>query len=107
MELDNLFIHDSLIKSVIENPKLDEIVFIIDWPGENLEPVFIEAKLIFENVLNYEVHEGPFDGEPTILELIEDGKRVDYNIERIQIRIETTAGYRSLYCTNVKLIRNK
>lgn len=105
MQLDTLFIHDSIIKSIIENPETDELTFILDWPSVYDNNVFTEANLVFENVLNYEVHEGPFAGRPTILDLIENGSNRVNGFERTRIKIETIAGFRILYCSNVKLIK--
>jgi hypothetical protein len=107
MKIDELFIHDSFIKSVTENPETDELTFNIDWPKDWENNIFVDADLIFEDVLNYEVHEGPFAGNPTILDLIEDGKRIDYKVERRKFKIETNAGYRTLYSTEVKIVENK
>ena len=50
MQLDNLYIHDSIVLSIIENPETDELTFILDWPGENDDKGFTKAELIFENV---------------------------------------------------------
>lgn len=98
--------HDSLIKSVVENSKLNEFILCIDWLKDWENNKFIEANLVFENVLNYEVHEIPFEGNPTILDIYESGSRIDYGIKRLQIKIETNAGYRTLYCTDAKIIEN-
>ena len=54
--------------------------------------------------MNYEIHEGPFAGNPTILDIIEDGKRIGDKIERWKLKIETNAGYRTLFCTNVRIV---
>ena len=107
MKIEELFIHDSLIKSVTENPETDEFTFNIDWPKDCENQIFVNAYLIFENVLNYEVHEGSFAGNPTILDILEDGKRTDHKVERIKYKIETNAGFRTLFSTNLKLIEKK
>ena len=103
MKIEDLFIHDSWLKSVHENPETDEFTFNIDWPKDWENNIFVNAELIFENVLNYEVHEVPFAGNPTILDIFEDGKRIDHEVERRKLKIETNAGYRTLFCTNVRL----
>ncbi|MHB8811541.1 MAG: hypothetical protein ACYC9M_16275 [Desulfobulbaceae bacterium] len=106
MKLGDFPLHDSRIKSIIENPYTDEFTFNIDWAKDWDNNIFVDADLIFENVLNYEVHEGPFAGRPTILDAYEDGMRIDHEVERMKIKIETNAGYRVLFCTNVRLVEN-
>jgi hypothetical protein len=104
LDLREYSFHDSLLKDVIENTKTDEYRFCINWPKDWENNRFIDAELVFENVLNYEVHEIPFEGNPTILGIYENGNRIDYKIERKKIKIETNAGYRTLDCTDVKLV---
>jgi hypothetical protein len=104
MKLEELALHDSILKSVVENTETDEFIFNIDWPKDWENNLFVDADLIFENVLNYEVHEGPFAGNPTILDISEDEKRIDYKIERRKLKIETNTGYRTLFCTNIRLV---
>ena len=60
MKFEELFIHDSEIKLVTENPVTDELTFNIDWPKDWENQIFVDADLIFKDVINYEVHEGPF-----------------------------------------------
>jgi hypothetical protein len=104
INLSEISFHDSELIKVIENTKTDDLIFNVDWPKDWENSVFVNANLIFEHVLNYEVHEGPFVGSPTILEVNVIGEQLFNNVKRIKIKIETNAGYRSLFCTNMKLI---
>lgn len=107
MKLEEQSLHDSCIKSIEENPETDKLIFNIDWPKDWENNIFVDALLIFENVLDYEVHEGPFLGNPTILEIHKDEKRIDHKIERQKITIETNAGYRTLFCIKSSLVVKK
>jgi hypothetical protein len=106
MRPEELFIHDSVIKSVTDNPDTDEVTFNINWLKDWDNNIYVDADLIFSDVLFYEVHEGPFSGKPSILSIIEDGHRTDNGVERIKYKIETNAGYRVLFCTGMNLIDN-
>lgn len=100
MDLDAIHFHDTGILRVIEDTQADtltmEVEYPVDWENNKFEP----RKLIFEDVLNYRVSEGPFHGSPTILNAIvitEDGHRT-------RIRLETNAGERELSCAAVRLV---
>ena len=107
MKIEEISLHDSRIKSVTENPETNELTFNINWPKDWENNLFVDADLIFEDVLNYEVHEGPYLWNPTILDVFDDGKHIDYEVERRKMKIETNAGYRTLYCTNVRIVEKK
>ena len=103
MKINVPFIHDTKIYFVTEDSNKDELIFDIQWPKDWENNIFVSANLIFENVLNYQIHEGPFSGNPVILDILEIGKKTDFGIERVGFKIETNAGFRLLYCTDVKL----
>ena len=105
MNINNLNIHDSVLRTVEEVTSSDTLIFNIDYLEDWENNKFIKAQIIFENFINYEIHEGPFAGKPTILKINEIGSREDHKVIRKQIKIETNAGYRILYCKNVKLIK--
>ncbi len=103
MKSDDLDIHDSILLKVEENCDSDTLIFHIEFPENWESNKFINAKLIFENMIGYEIHEGPFSGCPTILEIREDGNREDFAFKRTKVVLETNAGYRTLYCSNILL----
>jgi hypothetical protein len=104
MMISKLFIHDSKLKTVIENCESNEFTFSIYWPKDWQNNIFVDAALIFENVTNYEVHEGPFSGCPTIIEMNEIENKTDELMQKRIIKIQTNAGYRTLTCTEFQLI---
>ena len=106
MDIKELVLHDSVILQVTENPLTDYLSFLIDWCNESGDGPYVKAVLIFKDVLNYEVHEGAFQGNPTILEVNEIGERVDYKVVRKKYQIETNAGFRSLYCKDIEIKSN-
>jgi len=99
MKLEDIHFHDSLIHRVTENTKEDtlsfEVNYPVDWERESYERKIIK----FTDVLNYQVHEGPFLGPPTFLEWFIVGNENDRDI----VRLETNAGYRQLSFKNVEL----
>ena len=103
MNLNDLIVHDSILISVHEDCHEGNLEFMIDWVGDSGNGPYKKATLKFIDVIEYEVHEIPFQGHPTILEIIEIGKLEGEYTLRKQLKIETNAGYRTLYCTGVEL----
>ncbi len=103
MNLDDLVIHDSVILSVTEDVLNDNYIFLINWCNESGDGPYVKAELVFVDTLNYEVHEGAFEGSPTILEIIEIDKIKNQNVYRKHLNIETNAGYRTLSCRDVEI----
>jgi hypothetical protein len=100
MELSGMDLHDARLGRVIELPASDDILmevsYVVDWERSISEPRVIA----FRDVLDYEVHEGPFDGSPTILHVAE----IDQQQGRSRLWIKTNAGYRTLLCSKVELL---
>ena len=100
MDLSQIDFHDSQLLRVIELPASDDVLmevsYIVDWDRSIYEPRVI----VFRDVLEYEVHEGPFNGCPTILNVAV----VDQQHSRARVWIKTTAGYRTLLCSKVELL---
>ena len=100
MNLDDIHFHDSQIIRVIEHPETDDLLIEVEYPTDWPNNIFEDKVLVFRDVLNYEVHEGPFKGSPTILHVIEVGR----DQERSLLRIQTNAGFRQLLCSGVELL---
>jgi hypothetical protein len=100
MDLTHIFFHDSEIIRVIEDTRTDDLFMEIEYPTNWEESIFEPRRLVFRDVLEYEVHEGPFYGRPTILDVNE----VEQKGERPVLQIETTAGFRQLLCSMVELL---
>jgi len=101
MDISSIHFHDTEILRVIEDTATDILTMEVDYPVDWQNNKFEKRLLIFNNVLNYQVFEGPFHGCPTILEV----SVVDTTGDRSRLRLETTAGYRELTCSAVKLIQ--
>ncbi len=99
MVLNDIHFHDSIIKVVIENTAIDELRMEVEYPVNWSEDKFSQAFLVFSDVHKYEVHEIPFEGSPTIL----DVEVISESQERKEIKINTNAGFRSFSFTNVKI----
>ena len=103
MTTNDVFVHDSKLISVSENSDTVQYRFLILWPKDWEKNIFTEAVLIFDNVLNYQVHEGPFSGSPTILSMHEADSVETSGMVRKTLRRETTAGYRTFLYSDFRL----
>lgn len=100
MDLTKIFFHDSEIIRVVEDTQTDDLFMEIEYPTNWEESVFEPKRLVFRDVLEYEVHEGPFHGRPTILSVHE----VRQEQGRSLLQIDTNAGFRQLLCSRVELL---
>lgn len=92
--------HDTYILSVFEDTATDSITIYVDFPTDWFESIYEKKRLVFSNAYNYQVHEIPFQGSPSILE-IEIIERKD---RWIRFRLNTNAGFREISCEKVELI---
>jgi hypothetical protein len=99
MEISDIYVHDARLHRVIEDIEAGIVTMEVELPilerGEELEP----RLLVFDGAYNYQVFEQPWHGLVTILDMHivgEDGRRH-------HVRIETNAGYRELFCTEVRV----
>lgn len=96
MKIDDIHWHDSLIRKVTEIRSKDktsiqiEVKYPIDWENNIFELQTIQ----FSDVYNYQIHEGPYNGPPTILNANAIEEIDTHGISTI--RLETTAGYRTI-----------
>jgi hypothetical protein len=99
MDLATIHFHDTQILKIVEDTASDtltmEVFYPVDWENNTFE----RRRIIFEDVLNYRVSEGAFQGSPTIL----DDKVISNDGHRTHIRLETNAGKRELSCSAVHL----
>jgi hypothetical protein len=100
MDISSIHFHDTLIHRVVEDVARDTLTVEGDYPVDWENNLFEPRSLVFDDVLNYEVHEGPFKGSPTILSAVV----IHTEGLRHTIRLETNAGYRQLTCTAVRIV---
>ena len=97
MLLDDIHWHDALILSVRITPERDLVEMRLLLPEEARANTFSEQTVVFENAYGYKEFEGPFQGSPTILSVSVAGQNGRWS----QLRIETNAGHREVFCTDV------
>ena len=97
--VDDIWFHDSVVYRVVENSESDEIGFEVMYPIDWENNRFAERTIVFTDVLDYTVAEGPFAGKPTILQVTQGGEEKDRGI----LRIETNAGVRTLLCKGIQI----
>jgi len=112
MKTIEFFIHDSEILYVIEYTQNDILNFIINYPEDWENNLFVKKTLRFYDYLNYEVREIPFASRPVILDFQDMGE-INYilgegknriEINRRKIELKTTAGSRFLEYKTLELI---
>ncbi len=112
MIFNEISFHDSQILKVIENPNGQIIDFLLDFPTDWENNIFDEKVLRFEDVTFYYIDEIPFDGFPTILNIINLGEitkdlsteKNKWIVTRNKIKIETNAGHRIIEFSNCAFI---
>ena len=100
MNLSAIHFHDCRLKRVTEITASDDYLFEVEYPIDWEQNQFAPRTIVFRNVLEYSVHEGAFQGPPTLLDVLV-GEQVG---RHYRLRIETNAGYRTLLCSNVELL---
>lgn len=101
MDLSHIHFHDTQILRVVEDPAADILTMEVNYPVDWDNNVFERRSITFLDSYNYQVHEGPFSGVPTILtvEIIETDSRWT------RLRIQTNAGFREISCVSISLER--
>jgi len=89
--------HDSLILNVKIVPERDLLEMRLLYPEEARHQTFAEHTIVFEDAYGYKEFEGPFQGSPTILDISVVGQHDRWS----QLRIDTNAGYREVFCCDV------
>lgn len=113
-ELDKFSFHDSKILEVKETAE-QTVDFLLNFPIDWQNNVFEERILRFKGVIYYHVDEIPFDGQPTILQVINLGRITKFfgtdkdRLESVRnkIEIQTNAGKRIIEYFDCDLIPSK
>lgn len=99
MDISDIFIHDGRLLRVIEDAESATLTMECELPATEWSDDLVPRLLVFDGVYNYRVCEGAIVGCPTLLEMTVTGERE----HRTCLRIQTTAGYRELDCTAVRI----
>jgi hypothetical protein len=99
MRLEDIHLHDSTIVRVIERPEASLLAFELDYPEDWESEVYVAKTLIFREALGYAVEEGPFSGNPTLLDA-----HVSQQGNRFGVVLDTNAGHRRLTYSAVDLV---
>jgi hypothetical protein len=102
MDISNLYVHDGRLVRVMEDTERDTLTMDVELPADPNGDRLVPRLMIFEDVYNYQVFEGPFHGSPAILDMQVVGENGRWR----RVRIDTNAGYRELFCTAVKVIEH-
>jgi hypothetical protein len=101
VDLSSIHFHDTKIFKVIEDTENDLLTMEVNYPVDWNNNEFEKRRLVFENILNYQVNEIAFSGSPTIL----DARILQEEERRTRIRLETNAGHRDLSCSAINLTK--
>ena len=99
MDLSSIHFHDTRILRVTEDCGADTLTMEVEYPVDWERNVFEIRRLIFEDVHNYQIFEGPFHGPPVILQAEIIGTEDRWS----RLLLQTNAGRRELNCTEVRL----
>lgn len=91
--------HDSLILSVRITPERDLLEMRLLYPEEWRANSYAERTVVFRDAYGYKEFEGPIEGSPTILSVTVVETKDRWSL----LRIETNAGYREVFCSEVYL----
>lgn len=100
MDLSHIYVHDGQLLRVIEDTRDDTLTMEVELPVDSESDDFVPKFMVFENAYNYQVHEIPFSGNPTILDM----KVIGQSGRWWRVRMDTNAGYREWYCTGFKIL---
>lgn len=108
MDFSDHSFHDSEIVKVTEFTAKQTIEFEISFPENWEENIFVDKILKFTVVTFYQIEEIPFEGNPTILKIVDLGinsrKYGDGKFKRNKIKIETNAGNRFIEFEKCELL---
>jgi len=102
VDIPTIHLHDTVILRVIEDAFEDTLTFEVDYPRNWDANVFSRRWLVFDDVLDYRVCEGPFHGLPTVLAV----QAIGVAPHRTRLRLETNAGFRELTCRDLRLLEH-
>lgn len=103
MAISDIYVHDAQLHRVIEDIEAETLTMEVDLPIREREEQQEPRLLVFDGAYNYQVHEQMWHGLVTILDMhvVSEQGRI------YQVRIETNAGYRELFCTGVRVCLHK
>jgi hypothetical protein len=102
VNISDIHFHDTQILRVTEETSTDTLTMEVDYPTDWEHNVFEHRKLIFSDAYNYQVHEIPTQGIPTILGV----DILDTTDRWTRLRLQTNAGFREVSCVSVTLTTN-
>jgi hypothetical protein len=98
----DVYVHDGQIHRVVEDTNLDTLTVYAELPVTDSDD-FVPRLLVFQDAYGYCVHEGPFQGCPTMVDMRVVGMEGRWH----RVRIETNAGYREIFCTGLEVRRDE
>jgi hypothetical protein len=112
MIIDDLSFHDSTILAVTESTNSQTIDFLVDFPTNSDDNIFEKRIFRFHNVTYYCINEIPFEGHPTILNIVNLGQSIktfgfDSNLlaaTRTKIEMQTNSGSRLIEFSDCELL---
>jgi hypothetical protein len=103
MDISHIHFHDTGLLRVVEDTEEDTLTFEVEYPTNWEASIFERRWIVFDDVLDYRICEGPFQGPPTILDV-----QIINRVEgRCQLQMDTNAGTRHLSCTDVHLLEHQ
>lgn len=111
MNINETWFHDVVILKVTENPEVQSIDFLLNYPIDWENNIYAHRILRFTDVTNYHVKQIPFGSPVTILEVVDKGKIErtigsggnTLGIIRNIAEIQTNAGTRIIEYADFKL----
>ena len=97
MNLSSIYVHDGRLLRVIEDAETDILSMEVELPAAADGDALVPRTLVFAEAYGYQVFEGPFQGCPAILDMHVVTEHGRWH----QVRIDTNAGYRTVFCTSV------
>lgn len=99
MNISEIHFHYTIIVKVIELTEKDKLIFEVDYPVDWESNIFEKRFIVFNDFLNYENQEGPFEGNPAIYDVTEES----YSSTHKKLTIYSNAGKRSLLFSSVEI----
>jgi hypothetical protein len=99
-DISNIYVHDGRRLRVIEDTEHDTLTMEVKLPANPDSDELVPRLLVFDDVQSDKVFEAPFSGIPAILARQLVGEQGRWQ----QVRIDTNAGYRELFCRGVRVL---
>jgi hypothetical protein len=101
-DISNIYVHDGRLLRIIEDIKRNTLTMEVELPANPYSDELVPRLLVFDDVHSYKVFEVPFSGIPAILGMHLIGEQDRW----WQVRIDTNAGYRELFCRGVRVLNH-